>query len=507
MSTTSNNALIAKNTIFLYIRMVILMGVTLYTSRVVLSTLGIEDYGIYNVVGGFISMFAFLNGAMNNCTQRYITYALGKGDEFELKKVFSNSIITHFIIAIAIVLLSETIGLWFVIEKLVIPGNRFVAAMVVYQCSILSTFFVIMGFPFNADIIAHEKMSAFAYISIYEAIAKLLIVYLLIIGNVDKLILYSVLLLIIQVTVISIYVYYCKKRFVEATLKWNLDKKLLKEMVSFTSWNLWGGLAAALFGQGINILLNLFFGPVINAARGIAVQVQSAVQQFSSNFQIALNPQIIKNYANSDLDTMHSLIYRSSRFTFYLMLLIILPVIIEIDMILSFWLNEVPHNTSIFVSFMLLIAMVDAVSNPLMVSAAATGRVKVYQSVIGGLLLLIVPISYVVLKFGGAPYTVFMVHFFVAIFAFVARLFIIRPLIRLSIYSYLKNVLYPCILVLIPSVLSTIVLKSILPNNAISTIIVVFASCVFVLIYSFFLGSTQGEKAFIIDKIRIILNK
>ncbi|MEG1616673.1 MAG: lipopolysaccharide biosynthesis protein [Bacteroidales bacterium] len=499
---SSNNVRIAKNTIALYLRMILLLGVTLYTSRVVLVTLGIEDYGIYNVVGGFIGMFAFLNNAMSSCTQRYITYALGKGNEDELKSVFSTSIITHLLIAVIVFILAETIGLWFVIEKLVIPYNRFIATMAVYQCAIVSTLVMIMSFPFNADIIAHERMAAFAYISIFEAIAKLLIVYFLAIGSVDKLVLYSILLLIIQVLVILINIFYCKINFVEAMPNWRLDKKLVKEMISFTGWNLWGGLAAALFGQGINVLLNIFFGPVVNAARGISVQVQTAVQQFSVNFQMAVNPQITKSFASGDLRSMHSLVYRSSRFTFFLLLCLILPIITEIDTILSVWLKDVPDNTNVFVPLMLLITMIDAISNPLMISAAATGKVRIYQSVIGGLLLLIVPISYVVLKLGGAPYMVFMVHLCLALIAFVVRLLIIRPLINLPLRGYLKRVIYPCILVVIPSILTVWIIKRIIYESIMGTVVISVITCIAVLFYSFMLGLTGGEKEFIIDKIR-----
>ncbi|HIX22803.1 MAG TPA: lipopolysaccharide biosynthesis protein [Candidatus Parabacteroides faecavium] len=505
-SNPLSNARIAQNTIILYIRMILLMGVTLYTSRLVLVILGVEDYGIYNVVGGFLGMFTFLNSAMSSCTQRYITYAIGRGDEKELKKIFSASIKIHLLIAVIVFFLSETIGLWFVMTKLVIPSDRFIAAMVVYQCTIVSTLIMIMGFPFNADIIAHEKMSMFAYISAYEVLAKLLIMYLLVTIAIDKLVLYSVLLLIIQVSIITIYFFYCRRYFVETKAIYNVvDKRLIKEMISFTGWNLWGAAAAALFGQGLNILLNLFFGPLVNAARGISVQVQTAVQQFSVNFQTALNPQIIKSYARGDLKAMHTLIYRSSKFTFFLLMCLILPIISEIDIILSIWLKEVPENTNVFVSLILVITLIDAVSNPFMISVAATGKVRVYQSMIGGLLLLILPISYIVLKLGAAPYMVFVVHLGVALVAFIVRLFIIRSLINLSIQGYSKNVLFPCFWVAVPSVLTIWGLKQIVDDSVINVIIIVFVSCIIVLFYSFLLGLTHAERLFIVDRIKNIL--
>lgn len=504
MSQTSiNNSRIAKNTIFLYFRMILLMGVSLYTSRVVLSTLGIDDFGIYNVVGGFIGMLAFLNGAMGGCTQRFITIALGKGDEDELKKVFSTCVITHAMIALLVFILAETIGLWFVMEKLVIPEERMTAAMVVYQCSIVSSLMMIMSFPYNADIIAHERMSAFAYISIFEAFANLGIVFILSLGNIDKLILYAILLMIVKILVILVYRLYCKRHFSESAFRWFFEKNLLKEMLSFTGWNLWGGLAGTLMGQGINILLNLFFGPAVNAARGVAVQVQSAVQLFATNFQTALNPQIMKTYAVGELSDMHRLLFRSVKFTFMLLLCLILPITIEIDYILKLWLKEVPEYTNVFVRIMLGISIVDAISNPFMTASAATGRVKVYQSVVGSILLSIVPIAYITLKLGGAPYMVFIVHLCVALVAFVVRLFIIRNMISLSLCKYVREAILPCLYVAVPSVGLAMMFKTILPNNFGGACGSVVISAVLVVIFSFVVGLTANERRFILSKLPV----
>lgn len=501
--TSINNSRIAKNTIFLYFRMILLMAVSLYTSRVVLSTLGIDDYGIYNVVGGFIGMLAFLNGAMGGCTQRFITIALGKGNEDDLKKVFSTCVITHGMIALFVFVLAETIGLWFVLEKLVIPEGRMTAAMVVYQCSIVSSMVMIMSFPYNADIIAHEKMSAFAYISIFEAFANLGIVFVLSIGKIDKLILYAILLMIVKVLVISIYRIYCKRHFAESAFRWFFEKHLLKEMLSFTGWNLWGGLAGTLMGQGVNILLNLFFGPAVNAARGVAIQVQNAIQLFATNFQTALNPQIMKTYAAGELSDMHRLLFRSVKFTFMLLLCLILPVTMEIDYILKLWLKEVPEYTNVFVRIMLGISMVDAISNPFMTASAATGRVKVYQSIVGGVLLSIVPIAYITLKLGGAPYMVFTVHLCVALVAFVVRLFIIRNMINLSLFKYVREAILPCVYVALPSVGLVMIFKSILPHNFGGACGVVVLSAMAVIVFSFMVGLTANERQFILSRLPI----
>lgn len=316
----SSNQRIAKNTLLLYFRMFLMMGVSLYTSRVVLQTLGVEDFGIYSVVGGIITMFAFINGGMVSATQRFITFELARGCMDRLKSVFSTSLQIHALISLIVVLLGETVGFWFLYEKMVIPDSRMQAAVWVYQCSIIACVVNIMSIPYNADIVAHEKMSAFAYISIVEAFLKLGIVYLLLLSPWDKLKVYAVLLLIVQLVIRFVYSYYCHKHFEEASYQHQMDKPLFREMVGFAGWSFWGNLAGVLYTQGLNIMLNIFFGPVVNAARGIAVQVQSAVQQFVSNFQMALNPQITKTYATGNLSQMHSLMFRSARFSFFIVL-------------------------------------------------------------------------------------------------------------------------------------------------------------------------------------------
>lgn len=315
--TSSNNKRIAKNTLLLYARMLFTMAVSLFTSRVILNTLGVEDFGIYNVVGGVVAMFGFINSSMTSATQRYITFALGIGDEKRLQTVFSTTLQIHTLIAVLIVLLGETIGLWFLYNKMQIPIERMEAAFWVLQCSIVAAVVMIISVPYNADIIAHEKMSAFAYISVLEVVLKLVIVYILIVFTVDKLILYSFLLLDVQLFIRFCYSYYCNKHFKETKYHHIWDKSLFKEMTRFAGWSMFGNLSAVLFTQGLNMLLNVFFGPIVNAARAVAVQVQSAILQFVGNFQMALNPQITKTYAQNEMLEMHKLMFRSARFSFF----------------------------------------------------------------------------------------------------------------------------------------------------------------------------------------------
>lgn len=350
-------------------------------------------------------------------------------------------------------------------------------------------------------------MSAFAYISILEVVLKLVIVYMLSIGNIDKLILYAALILVVQISIVFFYQIYCLKHFEESRIKFIWDGSLFKEIFGFAGWNMWGCLAHILYTQGLNILLNMFFGPAVNAARGVATQVQGAVQQFSSNFQMALNPQITKTYAANDMKSMHTLIYRSSKFTFFLLFALSLPVIMETEQILTLWLKIVPDWTVIFVRLMLCVVMVDSIANPLMTAAAATGRVKVYQSVVGGILLLIVPISYIVLKLGGNPYSVFIVHFAVCTTAFAVRLFIIRPMINFSISSYLKNAIARCIVVGIVSLIIPVTLRILLDQSIFNSFVIIIASVISVLVFTFLIGLTTNERLFIANKIKEVAYK
>lgn len=506
--TSADNKRIAKNTLMLYFRMFFMMAVSLYTSRVVLATLGVEDYGIYNVVGGVVAMFGFINGAMSTATQRYLTFELGKGNFEGQQKVFTTSIQIHFLIALIVLALGETVGLWFIYEKMVIPPNRMDAALWVFQCSVLSTMVMIVSVPYNASIIAHEKMSAFAYISVIEAVTKLLIVYMLVIWDIDKLKLYAVLILIVQLFVRFIYGRYCDKHFRECKIIKRWDKPLFKEMLAFASWNLWGNCAGMLSSNGVNMLLNVFFGPVVNAARGIATQVQSTVNSFSSNFQMALNPQITKLYAQQDYASMHHLIIRSSRFSFFLLFAISLPIFLSTDYLLGLWLKEVPEFTSIFLQFYLVIVIIDSMANPLMVAASATGRVRKYQSIVGGVILLIVPLSYVALRMGFSPVSVFVVHLSVCISAFVVRLYIIKDLIRLNQWTFYKKLLQSILPVLLISTGLSFAIHSVLPPTGIVNVLALsFLSLSLVVLSTYLFGLESNERKLVDEKWKGIIHK
>lgn len=497
---SANNKRIAKNTLMLYIRMFFTMGISLFTSRVILQTLGVEDYGVYSVVGGIITMFTFINGGMVSATQRFLTFEIGKGNLSQLKKIFSTSLQIHAIIALIIVILGETVGLWFLYEKLVIPADRMTAALWVYQCSVIACVVNIMSVPYNADIIAHEEMSAFAYISVLEVSLKLLIVYVLHITPWDKLISYAVLILNVQVIICFVYARYCRKHFEESHYHHHFDKSLFKEMFSFAGWSFWGNLANVLYTQGLNIMLNIFFGPIVNAARGISVQVQTAVHGFAGNFQMALNPQITKNYAMGHLTQMHSLMFRSARFSFFLLYLLALPILLETDYILTIWLKTPPSEAFVFTQWMIIISLHSTITSPCVAANKATGKVKVYQIVVGGILLMILPISYVVVKSGAPAYSVFIVHFFMEIVAQIARMYMLRKLIDMPMTAYLQHIYRPVIMVVALSCILPIYVHHQFPEGLVRFLVVGVTCVLSVGGTAFIVGLTKDERNFFLDK-------
>ena len=498
--TSSANKRIAKNTLVLYVRMLFTMGISLFTSRVILQTLGVEDYGISSVVGGVISMFTFINAAMVSSTQRYLNFELVRGDANQLRSVFSTSLQIHALIALAIIVLSETVGLWFLNEKLVIPEARMTAAMWVYQCSILSCAVSIMSTPYNAVIVAHEKMSAFAYISILDVSLKLLVVYLLVVLPFDKLIILAILNLLVQLFIRYIYTLYCHRHFPESYFQFRFNKTLFKEMFGFAGWSFWGNLAAILYTQGLNMMLNIFFGPIVNAARGIAVQVQSAVQQFVGGFQTALNPQITKNYASNNLPQMHSLMFRSARFSFLLLFFLSLPVLMETNFILTLWLKTVPDDAVVFTQIMICISLIYTTANPCIIANQATGKVKIYQMVVGGILLLILPISYVVLKLGAPAYSVFIVHFCIESLAQFSRMYMLRKLIHLPLWQYMKNIYIPIVSTVVIAIILPLVVRMQVAEGWLRFLAVGFTCVLSVGASSYFIGFTKQERVFFLDK-------
>ncbi len=441
----SNSKRIAKNTLLLYFRMILIMVVSLYTSRVILNELGVEDFGIYNLVAGVVVLFSFLSNAMVTATQRYLSVAIGKGDEKYIQSIFSTSLLSHLFLILLIIIVAETVGLWFVNAKLEIPVDRMYATNVIYQLAIATTCVNIIRIPYNASIIANERMSFFAYISIVETFLKLFIVWALVIVSGDKLIIYSLLLLFVTIAINIAYWFYSHKYLVANRFVLRSDKKLLAELTNFSGWNLFGGLADVGYKQGTNIILNLFFGVTVNAALGITNQIRNAVFSFVSNLQLAANPQIVKSYAAGEMDYFKTLVHRISKYSYFLMLILTFPVILNIDLVLKIWLKNPPEYTAIFAVLTLIFCLIDSLTGPLWVAMQAGGKIQLFQIVTSICLLLNLPTCFAFLSWGYGPYTVLIIQIVITCFTLGVRLVFAKYYLQISIRYYLREVLFPII--------------------------------------------------------------
>ena len=502
-----NNKRIAKNTLLLYFRMLFMMVVSLYTSRVILNALGVEDFGIYNVVGGVVAMFSVISGSLSAAISRFITYELGKGDQSKLNKIFSASVTIQLLLSLIIVVLIESVGVWFLNANMTMPETRMAAANWVFQFSIVTFVINLISVPYNAAIIAHERMSAFAYISILEAIGKLAIAFLIMVSPIDRLIFYAILMCAVAVIVRLTYGHYCKKHFTECTYQFDWDKDILKQMFGFAGWNFIGASSAVLKDQGVNIVINMFCGPAVNAARGIAMQVNNAVAGFVTNFMTALNPQITKSYASGDREYMMKLIFQGARLSFYMLLLLSLPILMNTHYILVLWLKLVPEHAVLFVQLMLVFTMSEAISNPLVTAMLATGKIRNYQIVVGGLQMMNLPISYVCLRLGCIPETVLIVAIGISQCCLAARLYMLRGMIGLSSIRYMKNVYLNVLAVavlsaIIPSLLSMYISESFLSFVVISLVAMASTLCI-----EFFVGCNNKERVFVLAKAKSIVHK
>lgn len=490
---------IAKNTMMLYIRMFIMLFIGLYASRVIINVLGIQDYGLYEVIGGIVAMFGFVNSSMATATSRFLTYELGKKD-FDinkLRKIFHVSLTIHIFIAILILILGETIGLWFVCNKIQMAPGKLIAGIFVYQSVLFSLIITIINVPYNASIISHERMDAYAYIGIIDATLKVLILFLLPILPFDKLISYSICYLLIQCALQCLYIVYCRRKFDETSFRLDFDKEIMKGILPFLGWNLAKEFGGVCSNQGLNVLLNLFFGPSVNAARGIMFQVQQAVAKCCINFQVAVNPQIIKSYASDDLNYMQKLAYTSSKFAFFLLFILALPIWFEIDSILTWWIKTVPDYTAIFIRIMLFEAIFSVMSNPLTVSVIATGRIKYFQIVMTITSLLILPISYLFLSFGGKAEVVFVINVVFSFISYIIKIYFVNSILHFSlrndVFQVLLRILWPFMLCVLFTSLVYINFQT-LPYRTIVVFVTSF-SVSLIAIYCF--GMTSSERGFI----------
>ena len=502
MKQNNTTKRIAKNTLMLYFRQILIMIVSLYTVRVVLNTLGAEDYGIYNVVAGVVTMFSFLSSSMATASQRYFSFALGQNDSESLKKYFSMSFTIYCLIALVVLILAETVGLWFVTQKLVIPCERQKAAFWIYQASIFSMICTILTAPFMASIIAHEDMNIYAYVSIIEVVLKLGIVFLLPLFAIDKLIFYGSLMASVVFINTAIYRTICVKKYVECKFSFFWEKSLFKELVSYTGWNMFGSAVGVFKNQIVNIILNQFFNPVVNAARGIAAQVNSAVNSFAQNFSTAVRPQIIKSYASGEKEKMLQLMFRSCKATFLLMFVFALPLILEMPYVLKLWLKNVPEYAVLFTILALIDALVDTISYPLMATAQATGKIKLYQAVVGGVLLLNAPIAFVVLKLGAPAFSVFIVSISVTSLAFIVRLCILKKLINFSFWNFIWKVFIPIICCAGLAFIIPYFVRNMLDSSFIRLCVTVIVSVICVTLSGYFVALSKNERQWIVGIIK-----
>lgn len=502
------NKRIVKNTMALYVRMAITMSLGLVSSRYILKSLGVVDFGIYNVVGSIVTMFTFLNGSMAASVSRYLTFQLGKGDEKRLREVFATSMITHIALAALVVLLSETIGIWFLYNKMIIPNDRLTCAFWVLQMSILSSVFTIISVPYNSLVIAHERMGTFALITTLDSVLKFTVAVLLIHAPGDHLLLYAICIMGILILDRFAYQFYCIRHFKESRWHFFFEKKLFKEMFSFAGWSLSGNIAIMCLNTGSNMLLNTFFGPIVNTARGISQQVNGAISSFYCNFQMALMPQITKEYAKGELTEMHKLIGFGTRMSFLLLFIVALPIFIYAPFILELWLGQIPKYSVSFFRIIVLISLIGCMSRPLVISIHATGNIKKFQMWESSTLLLTLPISYLLLCLGLPPITVFVVQFIIEALAQIIRISIVLPEIGYSIKLYITdNILPVCYVAIISAIFAVILCLVIKANSIVMYFISIFAILLFTAVSSYYIGLNRKERSLIISYLKNKIKK
>ncbi len=496
MSGVQDNKQVAKNTVYMYIRMAFTMLVGLYTSRVVLQVLGVEDFGLYNVIGGIISLFTVLNAALVNTTSRFITVSLAKGDAQDTRQIFNMSFLLHFFVGILIVVLGETVGLWYLHIKLVIPEGRELAAEWLYQFTIISAFLATLNVPYNATIIAHEKINVYAIVQIIDVALRLVIVLLIKVAPFDKLIFYALLILLVTVLNFAINYIYCHRKFEEVKFLFYWSWKTFREILKFIGWALVGNFSNMFYTQGINLMLNAFCGPAVNAARGIAVQVQGVVAQMANNVQTAINPQIIKSYAVNDKDRMYNLIIASSRLCFYLLFVISLPIFIETEFLLQLWLGTVPEHTVNFVRIILMCVLLDAFVNPMFTANLASGKLALYHGPLALLMYVFMFITYFSIKISRIPESVFISYFVACLIGYVMRIFMLNKQVGLKPLHYVKRVLSPVALVVCISLIAPITVHYFINSGWIDFLVTSFVAVISVIVTVYYWGVTPGEREF-----------
>lgn len=502
VSNYEKNKRIAKNTLALYFRMLLLLVIGIYTSRVVLHALGETDLGVYTTVGGFVAMFAMLSNSMSAAISRYMTFEMGKDDKSRLPAIFSTAIIIQLLIALIIVILAEVIGPWYMDRYMTIPQERMCVAKIIFQFSVLTFAINLVSVPFNAAIIAHEKMTAFSMIGLFEGFCKLGTALLLTITTMDRLLFYGLAMCLVAVIVRLLYQIYCRMMFEECRAKFSYDHKLVKEMFGFAGWNFIGAGSVVLRDHGGTLIINMFYPPAVNAARALAVQVNGIVSQFASNFMTSINPQITKSYASGDRHYMMSLVNRGSRFSLFLMMFLSFPILFNTEYLLDLWQVTVPQHTVSFVRLVLMFTMIEGLSSPLITLMLATGDIKKYQIIVGGLQLLNIPISYIALKYGAPPEVVYVVAIVVSICCLLSRLILLRSMVGLDVPSFVKNVLLVSFMVALLAFPLPFILSISLPYGFWNMVVISLASVICTGVSIWFVGLRKDERQFFRSQIK-----
>lgn len=498
MIIREDNKRIAFNTIFMSVRMVIVLCLTLYTTRILLSALGIESYGVYNVVCGFVSMFTFINTSMSNGIQRFFNYEYGKGGIEKANKVYSAAIITQIIIAVIVLLFVESFGLWYLHNKLVIPEERFNIACWIYQFSVIGFIFIILKVPYNAVVMAHERMEFFSIISVFDAIFNLFIVLILKFISIDKLLVYGALVMFCHVLNFLIFYYFCKRSFKGLAFMRIIDKELLKSMFSFSGWNLLGSFSYMMKEQGINILLNLFFGPVVNAAKGIATQVNNGFHSFIINISVPVRPQVIQSYARGELQRTMSLTYSVSKLSAFFLYFLSLPILVEIDSILILWLGgNVPEHSASFVIIVVLTSYFNNLINPLSTIVHASGKMRNYQVLSSVVILSCIPLSYFALRLGAVPELAFIMVSLSMLLSLIISVVTVKRIVYFKTKDYFNNIFKPLFIVIFSTFWIPFIPKYLMDEGLLRIIVVFVISILTVLSCVYILGLNKVERTLI----------
>lgn len=498
---------VLKNTLMLYMRYILVMFVSLFTVRIIFNALGAYDYGVYNVVAGIVLLCGFLSGVMAAASQRYFSFDLGQGNIEKLSKTFSITLLIYFILILIILVLAQTIGLWWVNHKLIIEQNRIFAANIIYQTAIFSFLVTLLSTPYKALITAHEDMKVYAYVGLLEVFLQLALAYFLYVFIGDKLILYGFLMLVVSLTIFLVYYFYCFIKYEESKYHFYWDKKLFYEIISYSGWNLFGNISTIIKNQGITIMFNMFYGPLLNAAQNIAIQIRGAINSFSNNFSTALKPQITKTYAAKEYKEMFKLVNIGSKITYFLLLMIIVPIFYDLDYLIVLWLKDVPKWTIILSQLTLLEILFESLSYPMATANQATGKIALYQTVIGIFVLMNLPIDYILLKIGRPVYEVYIVGCIIMLMLCFIRFIFLKRIEGFTLRPFLKEVIAPLFVTSIVLFFISYFIKLNINYNFFGVCLDILVKFIISLITIFLLGFTMPEKKKILNLLKQKLNR